>query len=71
MTSETPAINPRQHKGGTPPPSTKKGNTMKKAIKKLLDVIAFALGFGGEIRRQTVDDGICDFGGQGRDEYGR
>lgn len=44
---------------------------MKKAIKKFFEEIAYILGFGGETRRQTVDDGICDFGGQGRDKYGR
>jgi hypothetical protein len=25
----------------------------------------------GEIGNRAVDDGICDFGGQGRDQYGR
>ena len=44
---------------------------MKKAIKKFFEEIAYILGFGGKTRRQTVDDGIFDFGGQGRDKYGR
>ena len=49
----------------------RKEKIMKKAIKKFFEEIAYILGFGGKTRRQTVDDGICDFSGQGRDKYGR
>ncbi len=42
-----------------------------KILKRIFDEIIFALGFDGEIRRQAVDDGICDFGGQGKNMYGR
>lgn len=44
---------------------------MKKAIKKIFDVIAFLLGADSECRRKAVDDGLCDFSGQGKDRYGK
>lgn len=44
---------------------------MKKAIKKIFDVIAFLLGADSECRRKAVDDGLCDFSGQGRDKNGK
>lgn len=48
---------------------------MKKFIsilKKTLDIILFCLGFKGtETGKKAVDDGLCDFSGQGRDKYGR
>lgn len=44
---------------------------MKKIIKKIFNEVAFLLGFGGNVRKETADDGICDFGGQGRDKYGK
>lgn len=45
---------------------------MKKFIKKLFDILAFCLGVRGtETEKKSVDDGICDFSGQGRDKYGR
>lgn len=47
---------------------------MKKFIsilKKCFDVLAFCLGVRGtETGKKAVDDGICDFSGQGRDKYG-
>lgn len=43
---------------------------MKKFFKKVFGVIAFLLGCDCELRRETVDAGICDFSGQGRDKYG-
>lgn len=44
---------------------------MKKFIKKFIDVLAFCLGVRGtETAKKSVDDGICDFSGQGRDKYG-
>lgn len=40
--------------------------------KKVLDVLLLLLtGKGGGIAKQAVDDGICDFSGQGRDCYGK
>lgn len=44
---------------------------MKKFLLKCLDVFMFALGFDCEMRRNAVDEGLCDFSGQGRDKYGR
>lgn len=44
---------------------------MKKFIKKFIDVLAFCLGIRGtEMGKKAVDDGICDFSGQGRNKYG-
>ena len=45
-----------------------------KRIKKILKVILDGLlltGKGGDMARQAVDDGICDFSGQGRGCYGK
>lgn len=44
---------------------------MKKAIKKIFDVIAFLLGADSECRRKSVDEKLCGFSGQGRDKYGK
>lgn len=44
---------------------------MKKAVKKIFDVLAFLFGIGGKTRDNAVDEGLCDFSGQGRDKYGR
>lgn len=41
-----------------------------KVLKKIFEVIMFVLGYDGEIRRQAVDSGLCDFSGQGKNEYG-
>lgn len=49
----------------------KKGFDMKKAVKKIIDVLVFLFGIGGKIREDAVDEGLCDHSGQGRDEYGR
>lgn len=43
---------------------------MKKALKAIKEVVSFVLGYDGNIRRQSVNDGICSFDGQGRDKYG-
>ena len=42
-----------------------------KALKKFFEFIIFILGFDGEIRRNAVDMGICDFSGQGKNQYGK
>lgn len=44
---------------------------MKKAFKKIFEMIAFLLGSDCDTRRKAVDDEICDFSGQGRLKYGR
>ena len=41
------------------------------AIRALFNALAFILGADCEARRKAVDDGICDFGGQGRNKYGK
>lgn len=44
----------------------------KKILKVILDGLLLLLtGKGGDMARHAVDDGICDFSGQGRDSYGR
>lgn len=42
-----------------------------KIIKVIINWIMFALGADSEPRKKSVNDGICRFDGQGRDEYGR
>ena len=44
---------------------------MKKVLKAIFEFFAFIVGADCDARRQAVDDGICDFSGQGRDKYGR
>lgn len=48
-----------------------KGFDMKKALKAIFEFFALLIGADCEARRKAADDGICDFGGQGRDKYGR
>ena len=40
-------------------------------MKKLLDFLMFILGLDCDMRRKAVDDGICDYSGQGRDKNGK
>ena len=40
-------------------------------MKKLLDVLMFILGLDCDMRREAVDEGLCDFSGQGRNKYGK
>lgn len=49
----------------------KKGFDMKKAFKKILDLILFVFGLDSDTRRKSVDDDLCDFSGQGKNKYGR
>lgn len=44
---------------------------MKKIFKKILDLILFVFGYDCETRRESVDDNLCDFSGQGKDRYGK
>lgn len=44
---------------------------MKKVFKKIIDTVAFLFGIRSDIRDNAVDNGLCDFSGQGRDKYGR
>lgn len=39
-------------------------------MKKFLDWLVFLLTGKGEIGKNAVDLGLCDFSGQGRDKYG-
>jgi hypothetical protein len=44
---------------------------MKKFFKAVFEFFAFLMGADSDGRRKSVDDGICDFSGQGRDRYGK
>jgi len=44
---------------------------MNNALHNIFQFILFALGFDGKLRRESVDAGICNFGGQGRNKYGK
>ena len=44
---------------------------MKKFFKRFLDWIVFLLSGKGVIADEGVDDGILDYSGQGKNEYGR
>lgn len=39
---------------------------MKKFIKKFIDILVFIFD-----KRESVELGLCDYSGQGRDKYGR
>lgn len=45
--------------------------TLCRVFKAIFNTLALLVGADCEARRQAVDDGICDFSGQGRDKYGR
>lgn len=49
----------------------KKGFDMKKAVRKIIDVFVFLFGIRSKTRDNAVDEGLCDFSGQGKDKYGR
>ena len=40
-------------------------------IGAFFETVLWVLGFDGKKRRKAVDDGLCDFSGQGRDKYGK
>ena len=44
---------------------------MKSFINAILNGLMFILGLDCDIRRKAVDDGLCDFSGQGRNKYGK
>ena len=44
---------------------------MKRILKKILDIILFIVTGKGSIADEAVDNEICDFSGQGRDNHGR
>ena len=44
---------------------------MKKFFKALFNIFALLLGADCEWRREAVENGWCDFSGQGRDKYGK
>ena len=44
---------------------------MKKIFKSILNWMIFLFTCKGEIAEKSVNEKICNFGGQGRDEYGK
>ena len=50
---------------------TKEFEVMKKFLKAFLDGLMYVLGLDCDMRRKDVDDGLCDFSGQGRNKYGK
>lgn len=44
---------------------------MKNVLGVIWETVLWVLGFDGKKRQETVDDGICDFSGQGRNIYGK
>lgn len=48
-----------------------KGFDMKKVLKIISIWLTFLLTGKGEIADEAVDEGLIDYGGQGRDKYGR
>ena len=44
---------------------------MKKTLKALWAWIQFIFTLSGPLARESVEEGICNFGGQGRDEFGK
>lgn len=42
-----------------------------KILKDILNLVMFALGGKNELTDRAVNDGICDFSGQGKDEFGK
>lgn len=43
---------------------------MKKMLKNIFNWFVFLITGSGPIARESVDEGLCDFSGQGRDRYG-
>lgn len=44
---------------------------MKKVFRVIFNILASLVGADCDWRRQSVDDGLCDYSGQGRGKYGR
>lgn len=44
---------------------------MKNVLKRMLDWFVFLLTGKGEIANESIDEGLIDYSGQGRDEYGK
>ncbi len=44
---------------------------IKKFLKALSNIFTLLIGAKSEITDKAVDDGICDFSGQGRDKKGK
>lgn len=40
-------------------------------VEKIIDIIIFALTGKGDIADEAVKEGLIDYSGQGRDEFGR
>lgn len=44
---------------------------MKKVFRVLFNILASLMGANCDWQRDAVDNGICDYSGQGRDKYGK
>ena len=44
---------------------------MKKILKAIINIFVLILTGKGRLADEAVDDGICDFSGQGRDRHGK
>ena len=51
--------------------SRRENKEMKKVFGVFKETVLWVLGFDGKKRRWAVDNGLCDFSGQGRDKYGK
>lgn len=51
--------------------STQKGFDMKKVFRALRNIFALLIGADCDWKREAVDNGLCDFSGEGRDKNGR
>ena len=40
-------------------------------MKKIFDIVLLLLGLDCKARREAADDGACNYGGQGKDRYGK
>lgn len=45
-------------------------NMFSKLIHRFIDFVILLLTGKGNLAREAVDQGVCDFSGQGRDKYG-
>lgn len=44
---------------------------MKRIFKAIIGAFLLLMGVDCKLRREAVDEGICDFSGQGKDRYGK
>jgi hypothetical protein len=53
------------------PQERKRQKERREKMKRIFDFLAFILGADCKIKNDSVEIGICDFGGQGRNKYGK